>query len=107
MKAEWKIPFKKLEWHSGITEEGQNKGLVYQIGRFYINGTYIRTYYVTNFLGLPIEEGKIDHFLVYNIDLEDKFKSNTLEEAKEECQKDFEKFIIETFFDLKQITDNQ
>lgn len=102
MKSEWQIPFKKLEWHSGITEEGQNKGLVYQIGRFYLNGKYIRTYYVTNFLK---EEKILDHFLVYSLDLQSgpRYKSDTLEEAKEKCQNEFEKFIIESFFDLKQI----
>jgi hypothetical protein len=29
MKGEWKIPFKKLEWYSGVTEEGEKQGFLF------------------------------------------------------------------------------
>ena len=40
MKGDWKIPFKKLEWHSGVTEEGEKLGFVHQIGEFYAHEQY-------------------------------------------------------------------
>lgn len=101
MKSEWQIPFKKLKWRSGINEEGQMKGLIYQIGEFYLGTGFLsRTYYITNY---EKENIILDHFIIYSNQLTTYKIASTFEEAKEKCQKDFEKSIIETFFDLKQI----
>jgi len=100
MKTEWEIPFKKLKWRSGINEEGESKGLIYQIGEFRLGFSLLsRNYFITNY---EIEDTILEHFIVYSST--DTYKiASTFEEAKELCQKDFEKFIIESFFDLKQI----
>jgi hypothetical protein len=106
MKTEWEIPFKKLKWRSGINEEGESKGLIYQIGEFRLGFSLLsRNYFITNY---EIEDTILEHFIVYSSNNGGMHATvhkiaSTFEEAKELCQKDFEKFIIESFFDLKQI----
>jgi len=100
MKGDWKIPFKKLEWHSGVTEEGEKLGFVHQIGEFYAHERArhpLRKYLVINSSGNVISES----ISVWSSD--DDYKKlgevQTVEEGKELCQKDFESYIIKTFFE--------
>jgi hypothetical protein len=98
MKGEWKIPFKKLEWYSGVTEEGEKQGYIHQIGEFFESKTRhpFRNYLITNH-----KETSLSNILtVYSSD-EDKQlgEVQTLLEAKEMCQKDLEFYIIKTFFE--------
>lgn len=98
MKGDWKIPFKKLEWHSGVTEEGEKLGYVHQIGEFYqIRHKHpLRNYLVINSSGNVISES----ISVWSIDDDKKLgEVQTVEEGKELCQKDFESYIIKTFFE--------
>jgi hypothetical protein len=97
MKGEWKIPFKKLEWHSGVTEEGESKGFIYQIGELYqYRGRHpLRKYIVSNISGAVIKS-----ISVWSTD-DDKLlgEVTTLEEGKKLCQKDLESYIMKTFFE--------
>ncbi len=98
MKAEWKIPFKKLEWHSGVTEEGEKQGYIHQIGEFFEHKARhpFRKYLITNHKGTSLS----NILTVYSSD-EDKELGEvlTLLEAKEMCQKDLEFYIMKTFFE--------
>ena len=59
MKADWKIPFKKLEWKSGVTKEGEERGYIYQIGEFYEFRARnpFRKYIITNKAGSKHNNG--------------------------------------------------
>jgi hypothetical protein len=61
---------------------------------------FLQFHLVTNY---EKENLILDHFIIYSNNLLPYKVASTFEEAKEKCQKDFEKSIIETFFDLKQI----
>ena len=97
MKGDWKIPFKKLEWHSGLTEEGEAQGYVHQIGEFYIHERARhpeRKYYITN------GKNKSENLLAWSSDDDKKLgEVQTVEEGKELCQKNFESYIMKTFFE--------
>jgi hypothetical protein len=98
MKGDWKIPFKKLEWHSGVTEEGEKLGFVHQIGEFYQSRHKhpLRKYLVINSSGNVISES----ISVWSSDDDKKLgEVQTVEEGKELCQKDFESYIMKTFFE--------
>jgi hypothetical protein len=97
MKNEWKIPFKKLEWHSGVTDLGVSQGYVYQIGEFYEynnSRSPLRKYYITNHREKP------DKLSVWSSE-DDKSlgEVSKLDEGKELCQIDFESYIMKTFFE--------
>lgn len=96
MKNEWKIPFKKLEWHSGVTKEGEEKGYVHQIGEFWQERARHpeRRYYVTNHKDFS------DILTVWSSD-DDKLlgEVTSIEKGKEICQKDFESYVMKTYFE--------
>lgn len=97
MKNDWKIPFKKLEWHSGVTELGEELGHIHQIGEFYEyenSRNPLRKYYITN------HKEKLGKLCVWSSD-DDKSlgEVDLLEEGKDICQKDFESYIMKIFFE--------
>lgn len=90
--------FKKLSWHSGVTKEGESKGFIYQIGEFYPNRHKypFRKYIISNTMGNLID----DSISVWSTDDDSLLgKVTTLDEGKELCQKDFESYIMKTFFE--------
>ena len=97
MKGDWKIPFKKLTWRSGVTEEGEAQGYVHQIGEFYIHERARhpeRKYYISN------HKEELSMLSVWSSDDDKKLgEVQTVEEGKELCQKDFESYIMKTFFE--------
>jgi hypothetical protein len=104
MKAEWKIPFKKLTWRDNVTGIGKEKGLVYLVGEFYISEKHrnpLISFRVSNsYSGSKIMDKIIvscdyDFFPRHNEEIE----FDSLDLAKEYCQNYLESFIIKTFFE--------
>jgi hypothetical protein len=98
MKAEWKIPFKKLTWRDNVTEIGKEKGLVYLVGEFYISKKHRNPFIafrVSNSFG-----GKIMDKIIVSCDAHnEEIEFDSLDIAKEYCQNYLESFIIKTFFE--------
>jgi hypothetical protein len=99
MKAEYKIPFKKLSWRDNVTELGKEKGFVEWIGEIYQSedhrhNTFMK-FYVSNNYG-----GKLNDKFIVSCDVHNKeIEFDNLDLAKEYCQKYFESYIIKTFFE--------
>jgi hypothetical protein len=88
-----KIPFKQLSWKDNVTDIGKQAGYVHWIGRF---EPQLVDYSITNsYAGKEIQENMIVFFRNEEIG-----KFHTVDEAKGFCQRHFENFIIQTFFDI-------
>lgn len=98
MKAEWKIPFKQLEWRDNITELGKEKGFIEWIGEIYQSENHrhpFMKFYVSNNYG-----GKLNDKFIVSCDINnEEIEFDSLDLAKNYCQSYFESYIIKTFFE--------
>ena len=98
MKANWKIPFKQLSWRNNITDQGKERGFIYWIGEFYISERHRNPFIefrISNSYGIKL----YDKFIV-SCDINDKeVEFDTLDIAKDYCQKYFESYIMKAFFE--------
>ena len=88
-----KIPFRKLKWRDNTTDLGKESGHIYWIGTFEVP---IIEYTIANsYAGCKIQE----NLIVFG-NHKEIGKFHTIEEAKGFCQRHFQDFIIQTFFDI-------
>lgn len=91
---------KQLTWRDNITEKGKEKGLIREIGEFYITKEHRNsfvTYHVSNFYaGGDI----LDKIMVFpsEEDYNEVASFDSIEKAKEFAQEHFENYIKTIFF---------
>jgi hypothetical protein len=97
ISGEYKIPFKKLKWIDNVTDIGQKKGLIYWIGSFtHGPNNIVIEYQVAN----SYASGPMTDKLMAFCKNTKMSEFDTVKEAKEHCQKHFEQYIMETFFNI-------
>lgn len=89
------IPFKKLQFVSRLGPL-DNTDVIALVSYVTIRGNYLLTYYVQNIVGNEIKDK-----IYVSVNNEDLGEFNCVESAKMACQKHFEGWILENFFDLK------
>jgi hypothetical protein len=89
-----KAPFKKLKWISNV--KPNKNGVVSIMSEFPVNGVHVWIYSVRNF----DMKGTLCKFIAHETGSPDLGEYDTIEEAIQACQKDFNRKVIEHFFEL-------
>lgn len=98
------IPFKKLQFksrlkpgiHIRLVHLDDETNVVALVSDVSIRGNFLLTYYVQNIVGNEIKDK-----IYASVDANNLGEFNCVESAKMACQKHFEGWILENFFDLK------